>query len=159
MPESDLLKFGEELESLLPAVMRQLFHSQEDEPLTDLPVMQLRVMRGLFPGRKPLANLAKDLRMSPSRLAHLLARLEDAGLVIRVEDENDRRVRYAELTPRAVELMTKRRSIRLKRTVQALEQLSPEEIEHILQALRLLLERTASQDPPSPLEPDLEKTL
>jgi len=158
MPE-DLTELAGEFEATLPIVMRQLYHVNENEPLGEVPMMQLRVVRLLFSEPKSVAAIAKELRMSPSGLAHLLARLEDAGLVARYDDVNDRRIRYAELTPLGIEQLTRRRSMRRERALRLLERLSPEERVQVMTTLKLLVERTGALNEPLMLEPDLEQRL
>lgn len=155
----DLTHLAGEFEATLPVILRQLYHLNEQEPLADLPLMQLRVIRSLFPDSKSVATLAKDLRMSPSRLAHLLARLEDSDLVIRYDDENDRRIRYAQLTPLGTEMLTRRRAMRRERALHLLERLSPEERGQVMATLKLLVERSGDLDEPLLLEPDIEQRL
>ncbi|MBN9502203.1 MAG: hypothetical protein BGO01_19165 [Armatimonadetes bacterium 55-13] len=155
----DLREVADQFETVLSSLLRQLFHVNENEPLSDLPLMQLRVVKGLYPDPKLVSAVAKELRMSASRLAHLLARLEDAGLVRRYDDEKDRRVRYAELTEQGISLMRQRRALRNERTVHLFERLTSAERDQVMCSLRLLLGRAGTLQEPMIVDAELEQEL
>lgn len=54
-----------------------------------------------------MTNLAHATRMSPSRLSHVMDRLEDRGLATRTRSDQDRRSSIASLAPDGVEFMVR----------------------------------------------------
>lgn len=54
-----------------------------------------------------MINLAHATRMSPSRLSHVMDRLEDRGLAERTRSDQDRRSSIASLAPDGVEFMVR----------------------------------------------------
>ena len=57
--------------------------------------------------RTTMSRLANATRMSPSRLSHVMDRLEERGLTERSRSTEDRRSTYASLTPEGVEFMVR----------------------------------------------------
>ncbi|NXY94334.1 MarR family transcriptional regulator [Streptomyces sp. BR123] len=57
--------------------------------------------------RMRMSDLATSTLQSKSRLSHQITRMENAGLVVRVNCESDRRGLYAVLTDEGMELMRK----------------------------------------------------
>jgi DNA-binding MarR family transcriptional regulator len=52
-----------------------------------------------------LTALAENLRITRSRLSHALAKLEQAGWIVRIDDPNDKRGQLAALTDRGAEAL------------------------------------------------------
>jgi DNA-binding MarR family transcriptional regulator len=101
-------------------------------------LIQIRKHKGV--GARELAEIE---RISPAAMSGYIGRLQKAGLVTRVPDENDRRRQVLELTEEAEGVL---RSVRSRRTAwlaERLERLDPEElaaIEAALDPLSRLLE-------------------
>jgi DNA-binding MarR family transcriptional regulator len=138
----DPREVAEELEELLPSILRRVYSGAEEEPFAELPVMQLRVVRSLAQSSKHMSALSAELGMSGSRLAHLVSRLEDSGFVVRTDNEVDRRVRVAALTEQGQRLVEKRRESRAGRLAEVLKFLSAEELDGLLRSLRTLDEKS-----------------
>lgn len=94
--------------SELPALWRVIHTGHELEArleqalgAVDLSLAKLGVLRILLQGGEPmpLSELAKHSRCVRSNMTQLVDRLEADGLVKRVGDADDRRVRRAALTP------------------------------------------------------------
>jgi DNA-binding MarR family transcriptional regulator len=132
------------LESVLPLILRTIYPPREDDPLAELPVMQLRVLRTLSDGQRTMSELAEELRMSASRLTHLVSRLETAGLVEKHPDAGDRRIKCVGLTGEGVRQMATHRSLRSVRAAEILSSLSEEERAAIMGSLELLFVRAKS---------------
>jgi DNA-binding MarR family transcriptional regulator len=132
------------LESILPLILRTIYPPREDDPLAELPLMQLRVLRTLSDGRKPMSDLADELRMSVSRLAHLVSRLENAGLVEKHADPEDRRIKIVGLTQTGLSHMATHRALRSVRSAAILDSLSEEERDSVMATLELLFQRAKS---------------
>jgi DNA-binding MarR family transcriptional regulator len=101
------------LESLLPAAMAILFVIPSDQdPLRNLPVGQIRLLRALLNGKQTATQLSRRLAMSPSALTQMCGRLISAGLVSKCPSTGDRRVRELELTELGAQCMSTRRRLR-----------------------------------------------
>lgn len=55
--------------------------------------------------RLPMTELSRQVAISPSRLSHAVAGLEDRGWVSRIVGTDDRRVQFAELTDAGLEML------------------------------------------------------
>src|SRR5262245_55471890 len=93
-----------QLECLLPAVARRLFTLDE---ASEMPVAQLRVCSILQSGPRSMSSLSEELNISVSAVTQIADRLEKAGLVERVAESGDRRLRNLRLTETGQGLMSK----------------------------------------------------
>jgi DNA-binding MarR family transcriptional regulator len=144
---------AKQLETVLPALMRRLFTLNPEHPVSDLPVAQLRVCIVLQSGPKPMSAASEELGISMSATTQLADRLERAGLVERVADPDDRRMKRLSLTAYGAELMAWRRNVRLARTQEMLTVLTPEERLEALRVVGRMLE-AAHATRPGPLRED-----
>ena len=135
---SEVRRDAELIEGLLPQLMRSMALPDRDDPLHQLPLAQLRVMRALAGGVRTPSELAHDLSISLSSVTQLSGRLTEAGLVESVVDDDDRRVRNLALSCEGERLFAERRQSRVDRMASVLEQLSEQERKDILAALRRL---------------------
>jgi DNA-binding MarR family transcriptional regulator len=143
---------------LLPAIMRQLF-AGADDPTEELPLAQLRVCNILQHGARSMSALSREIGVTLSALTQIADRLERAGLVHRVAEENDRRIRCLQLTPQGEKIMQLQASFRVQRVSDALNCLSAAERTAVLGALESLLgaciavrdQQAAVSEPKSPL--------
>ena len=135
---------AQRLEAMLPLILRTIYPPREDDPFAELPLMQLRVVRTLSNGSKTMSDIAEDLRMSPSRLAHLVARLEHVELVQKRCCEEDRRIKFLELTPLGKSQMDAHRQLRASRAAEILEGLSQHERSTLMDALEGLYRHARS---------------
>ncbi len=126
------------LEQLLPRLMRRLFPTDSDHAAEELPLAQLRVCSVLQHGPRSMSGLSDELGISVSAVTQLADRLEQAGMVERVPEPDDRRVRRLQLTTRGAETMQGRRRRRIGRVREAMATMSEEEREqaiHLVEAL------------------------
>ena len=86
-----------------------------------------------------MSALSRALGVSLSALTQIADRLERARLVKRVAEENDRRVRCLQLTPRGETMMRKRRKERVLRAFAVLQRLSPPQRELVRTSLEILV--------------------
>lgn len=115
----------------------------EGMPLTDFLTL-LAIAQGN--SSATMTELATATRMSPSRLSHVMDRLEKRGLTARTRSQADRRSSVAVLTPLGSDFLvgaTPTLSERLRESI--FEALTPEEAEQLAAILRKLLVR-AQQD-------------
>ncbi len=96
-----------------------MFKPVGDDPLVELPVGQMRMMRLLGNKSWTPSSLGEELGLSVSAVTQMANRLDAIGLLARIEDPTDRRVKHLTLTPLGLELMRKRqeRRVRLLETV------------------------------------------
>lgn len=143
MSEDMIRQQAERLAALLPRLRRHLFGFSNDD-LAKLTMAQFRVCMLLNDGPQPMSCLSHQLGISLSAVTQSADRLEKTGLVERVPDEEDRRVRILQLTPEGVEIMRKRRERRIERAMEVLEAMPEETRAQVLLALETLA-RTASE--------------
>jgi DNA-binding MarR family transcriptional regulator len=139
-----------ELEQLMPRMLRRLYKLDPDHPANELPLAQLRVCTILQGGPRTLSAISEELAISVSATTQIADRLERAGLVERVAGVDDRRTKYLQLAPHGMEMMRTRRELRVKRTQNALAQLSPDQRQMTLKVMRAMLEASHSVVPDLP---------
>lgn len=147
------------IESLLPQIMRTLFQPDEQDPISELPLAQLRLMRILHHSSHSGTEISAELNISPSAFCQLAHRLEEAGLICSKVDENDRRVKRHHLTDKGRSLMDQRQRDRMAKAERVLQTLSPEDQAGVLRSLELLLAACKEVYPAQPSEEDLKVTL
>lgn len=125
-----------ELETLLPNLMRSLFGTDKDDPLTELTMPQLRIMRMVLEGDHTVSSLSEEMALSVSAATQMVNRLEHSGLVERAEYPADRRMKRVRLSARGLALMHRRRDRRVERIRQVLTEMSPEEKDSLVDRLR-----------------------
>ena len=130
-------KEGEIVTGLLLSVAQQLLvgHDAAEE----LPLAQLRVCAVLYQGAQSMSAISRELGVSLSAVTQITDRLERAGLVTRVAEDNDRRVRCLRLTDRGQEIMRLRQNARVERVSAILEHLSPQAKQDLRNALQTVL--------------------
>ena len=92
------LELAIRLEALLPKVMRALFNPDPTDPLIELPMAQLRMVRLLTNRDYTVSDLSEEFNLSMSACTQMVNRLETMGLVARRGDEGDRRIRHVGLS-------------------------------------------------------------
>ncbi len=140
MSQQELLQTAEAVAGLMPRLARGLSSSAKD-PADDLPLAQLRLCGILSEGPQPMSALSRGLGVSLSALTQIADRLERAGLVKRVAEGSDRRVRCLQLTARGGKMMRKRREVRVHRVLAVLEHLSPHQRQAVQASLEILVRR------------------
>lgn len=146
------------LESILPLILRTIYPPREDDPFAELPLMQLRVVRTLSTGPKSMSDLAEELHMSPSRLAHLITRLEAVDLVRKTSHPEDRRVKSVELTALGDSQMRTHQGLRAERAADILSSLPQEERDTLMTCLEDLYRQAKSIHPPATIREHAEIT-
>jgi len=132
------------VEGMLPRVLRTLFKPDPNDPL---PVGQMRMMRLLAMKTWTPSNLGEELGLSVSAVTQMANRLDSIGLVLRVEDPTDRRVKHLTLTPLGREMMSTRQERRVQRLESALEHVPPaRQIEFISLLEELMVAATKASE-------------
>ena len=109
-----------------------------DDAASELPLRQVRVCMILSSGPHSMSSLSRELGVSLSAITQIADRLESAGLVTRVAEGSDRRVRRLQLTPRARKIMQRRHRIKVERAQGALRQMGPQERKRVMKSLAVL---------------------
>jgi len=85
-------------------------------------------------------GIAEAMQLEPSLLSHHLAKLEDAGLIERELDPNDRRRTRLRLTPKGKKLLERAREAWRLYTVRVLSSFDPKEIDTLRAFLQKLIQ-------------------
>lgn len=107
----------------LLSLVRQIFAPPERGE-SGLPLGQLRLCAVLAEGPRSMSEVARELRISTSAATQLADRLERGGLVRRLVDGPDRRVRRLALTARALGMMQRRQEGQVRRMSSAWQMLT-----------------------------------
>ncbi len=153
--EETLQRQAEELECLLPRLMRRMLTLERDHPAMELPLAQLRVCTILQGGPRTLSAIGEELNISVSATTQIADRLERVNLVERVCGQDDRRTKKLQLSVTGAEMMRSRREQRTLHAARALAQLSAPQREAALHALQSLMEAVNATVPPAPHEDPL----
>lgn len=124
---------------LLPRLMRGLFELNTDDPAVELPVAQLKVCGILREGPQTMSAISRELNITLSATTQIADRLEGSGMVERVCETEDRRVKCLQLTPKGEEIMRKRRIRRTADVEKVLAGMSPDARGEVVDALQTLL--------------------
>ena len=134
-----------EVAEALPRLVRRFFAIETEGPAADLPVAQLRVCGILQSGQRTMSALSREMGISLSAVTQVADRLERSGLVERVVEAGDHRVKCLQLTGRGREVVDARNTKRVQRILDALNEMNPEDRDLAIAGLRLLA-RTAIQE-------------
>ena len=117
-----------------------MFKPVIDDPLVDLPVGQMRMMRLLAVRSWTPSSLGDELGLSVSAVTQMANRLDAIGLVTRTEDPMDRRVKHLSLTTLGLDLMTKRQERRVHHLASVLALIPESRQQEIIEAMEELLD-------------------
>lgn len=126
--------------ALLHALIRRMTAGNHDDPVTSLPLAQLRLCHALRGKARSMSAISRELGTSLSAVTQIADRLERSGLVKRAARGDDRRVRCLRLTGRGEELMRLHEENRVRRMTEVLEKMSPADRQSIMAALETLAE-------------------
>jgi DNA-binding MarR family transcriptional regulator len=137
MTETAILEQASRVASLVMTLVRQL-SMPDNGPADELPLGQLRLCNMLYDGPRSMSALSRDLNVSLSAMTQIADRLETAGLVNRVAEGSDRRIKCLQLTPQGENVLRARQDARVRRVEEALGQLHSDTRTDILTALETL---------------------
>ena len=137
--EENVRMQAEQLEMLLPRLMRRLFSLEPDHPASELPIAQLRVCTILQAGPRTLSAIGEELGISVSATTQIADRLEKSALVERISGQDDRRTKKLQLSAHGCAMMKSRREVRTRRAALVLEHLPAEQRAVVLNAVHALL--------------------
>ena len=139
MNQSSLRDQAVAVTELLPRLARRLFRMDDDDPVMEMPVAQLRMCGILLDGPRTMSSLSKELGISLSAITQIAGRLEKSGLVERLTESHDRRVRCLQLTHLGSQIMATRKQKRVEGVLDVLARLSQQQREDVISSLRDLL--------------------
>jgi DNA-binding MarR family transcriptional regulator len=142
---------AEQLVTSLGRLMRSLFTLDPDSPASDLPIAQLRVCSILRDGPRSVCALARELGITASAATQIADRLERSGMIERVSESEDRRVRSLQLTPHGLGIIDAHRERRIARAAEALDHLDSGRRKLVLEAIEALMDVSLAA-PPAPAE-------
>lgn len=131
----------EEVSRLGYALMRLLLsRAKEVFAREGLSLLQAEVLRLVKEGVQVPSRLAEHLEVLPSQVSHLLASLEEGGLLLRQPDPEDRRRVHLQLSPKGEAVALRIQEAWLTVFGQHLGRLTPEEVQAFRDLLRKLTE-------------------
>ena len=144
MSRIDVAAAALRLEALLPRVIAAVFRHEGDDPLSQVPVGQLRLLRTLFAKPRTATEVASELALSPSALTQMAQRLMRSGLIVKRDDPVDKRVRWLALSRDGAALMERRRAVRAAAVATVLGKMDPRRVALLLELLEEVLAAKAS---------------
>src|SRR4051794_6349257 len=124
------------LHTALRTIVRSLL--SVDDSMMDLPLRQLKVCMSLYGRSRSMSKIGRELGLSPSAVTQISDRLERRGLIERVSENEDRRVRKLRLTRKGQKLVRSREEQQLRRIADALMALPKHEVEQIMLGFEIL---------------------
>lgn len=104
-----------------------------DELFTSVQIITLRMLRRRGP--QTMSSLAEKLGISLSSANGLIEKLVESNLVVRVRDDEDRRVVRVELTTKGAERLSRGEARRARVLARYFSVLEPEELEGLVRLL------------------------
>jgi len=138
---SDMLRYQAADMTLI--VSRLIRAISPNDPATELPITQVKVCSILREGPRSMSAISKELGISLSAITQIADRMERAGLVERVPDCEDRRVRSLQLTSSGLGITKKRFEMRVVLAERILEQLPEQKRAEVIDSLKVLLDASA----------------
>jgi DNA-binding MarR family transcriptional regulator len=143
-PSASPAELTEGLYALLISILKATTPDMMGQLSTlELSITQIKLMHMVEgPGaERSVKELAEILGVSLPSASRAIDDLHQRGLVVRREDEQDRRIKRVRISPAGLELVQRFQESRLTTIERFATSLSPEESAALAPALRLLLER------------------
>ncbi len=132
-----------ELNAIFKSLARKVLI--DDDPAAELPLRQFRVCMALFDEPRSMTQLSRELGVSQSAITQIADRLQSAGMVTRLPDGGDRRVRSLQLTARARKMLRLREERRIERVMRILQGMSAAARNEVLASMAALREAAEDQ--------------
>lgn len=139
----DVTDLGSRLRLAMARLVRRARQEATTEEMTPSMLSAVAVVAAL--GSPTLGELAAAERVTPPTVTKIVARLEDAGLVVREQDPDDRRIARVRLTGAGRRFLDRTRSRASAYMARRLKTLSDEERE-VLAAAVPILERLVEEE-------------
>jgi DNA-binding MarR family transcriptional regulator len=149
-PSESALSSAETLNLVLLRMARALiFRMDEQTPLVDLPISQIRCLNAIshVEGRK-MKEIALLLHVQMPALSQIVDRLVKRGLVERRDDPEDRRVIRLHLTDTARQLIADERALRLNHVRDAIARLDDATVQRLILDVAALAKAGEQAAPP-----------
>jgi DNA-binding MarR family transcriptional regulator len=127
---------SEAVHTALHTVVRNLLAVEDS--MMDLPLRQLKVCLTLSRQSWSMSEIGRELNLSPSAVTQVSDRLERRGLIERVFQDEDRRVRKLRLTRKGQQLVRSHERKQLRRIGEALDSLTPSDLDRVIAGLNIL---------------------
>jgi DNA-binding MarR family transcriptional regulator len=130
---------SEELPTRLRLAVLRLARRLRQQAEADLTPSMLSAMANIE-YRQPvtLGQLAEAERVTPPTMSKIVGRLEDAGLVTRTADSEDKRIQRLSLSREGVRLIARNRSRKNAYLARKLRKLEPEEVAKLEDAVEVI---------------------
>ena len=136
----------------LSAAIHSLRFAAREDPASGLSAARLSALSVLvFAGPKALGELAAAEQVRPPTMTRIVHGLEEDGLVVRAQDEADRRITHVRATARGKRVLQQARKRRIAKLAERLSSLDAKELAVVRHAAELVdhaLRR--SSVPPAP---------
>jgi DNA-binding MarR family transcriptional regulator len=121
------------------AAIHALRHVRREDPTAGVPPAQLSALSVLvFGGPRTLGELAAAEQVRPPTMTRIVQGLEAAGLVRRVRDADDGRVRRLHATAKGRRVMQRGRERRVENLAALLQRLPTEDVARVRDAAELV---------------------
>jgi len=130
-------EFADKVIELFPRISKGLMQ-REHNYLTkgDISLPQFWVLNHLYHNEKSKMNcLAKHLKISPPATTGLIDRLITQGMVLRKDDEKDRRIVWIELTSKGKSIIRNIRKEKVNTLIEVFGKIAEKDREHYLNIL------------------------
>ena len=137
MRQMNIKEFAGRVIELFPRISKGLMQ-REHNYLTkgDISLPQFWVLNHLYHNEKSKMNcLAKHLKISPPATTGLIDRLIAQGMVLRKDDEKDRRIVWIELTSKGKAIIRNIRKEKVRTLIDVFGRISEKDREHYLNIL------------------------
>ena len=137
MRQMNIKEFAGRVIELFPQISKGLMQ-REHNYLTkgDISLPQFWVLNHLYHNEKSKMNcLAKHLKISPPATTGLIDRLIAQGMVLRKDDEKDRRIVWIELTSKGKAIIRNIRKEKVRTLIDVFGRISEKDREHYLNIL------------------------
>jgi len=134
--KKDIEKFARQLADFHPLFFKAFnFKPPEEIVKYCLGIPQIVLLERLRDDHPKLVEVAKTLSVSPAMVTHIVDDLEKKGLIKRISDVKDRRVKHLSLTPKGKYLIDSVKEYKVRQTVIMMEQLASSDRESFVNAV------------------------
>ena len=149
MTESRLMEFADNLEEIMPALMKKFARYQVSELYQgQITLPQFMVLNCLaHSGESKMKDLAGFMHVTTAAMTGIVERLVRDGYVKRLYDPQDRRIIKTDLTAKGKELLSKIRQQRRRLVIKVFSKISDQDRKDYLRILRQISEVLTEEKP------------
>ena len=149
MMESRLMEFADNLEEIMPALMKKFARYQVSELYQgQITLPQFMVLNFLaHSGESKMKDLAGFMHVTTAAMTGIVERLVRDGYVKRLYDPEDRRIIRVDLTTKGKELLFKIRQQRRRLVIKVFSKISDRDREDYLRILRQISDVLTEEKP------------